>query len=70
MEIEQLGTFFVNGEWVCSPFVMNSGHADNPATFAPCAKSMTAAFISQNDVPHGGLPYNFVRQIIVTLEIF
>ena len=32
----QLGTFFVNGEWVSSPFVTKSGHADNPATFVPC----------------------------------
>ena len=63
----QLGTFFANGEWACSPFVTKSGHADNPATFEPCVKSMTADFISQiHNVPHGGLPYNFVRQICVT----
>ena len=44
----QLGTFFVNGEWACSLFVTKSGHADNPAIFATCVKSMTADFISQN----------------------
>ena len=61
----QLGTFFVNGEWACSPFVTKSGHADNPATFVPCVKSMMADFISQiHNVPHGGLPYNFVRRRI------
>ena len=39
-----------------------SGHADNPATFAPCVKSMTADFNRKIlNVPHGGLPYNFVR---------
>ena len=47
-ECQQLGTFFVNGEWACSPFVTNFGHADNPATFEPCVKSMTADFISEN----------------------
>ena len=63
----QLGTFFVNGECACLPFVTKSGHADNPATFVPCVKSMTAYFILQiNNVPHGGLPYNFVRRILVT----
>ena len=62
--IHQLGTFFVNGEWACSPFVKKSGHADNPANFAPCVKSMTANFIRKiHNVPHGGLPYNFVRRI-------
>ena len=43
---KQFGTFFVNGEWACSPFVPKSGHADNPATFAPCVKSMTVDVIS------------------------
>ena len=63
----QLGTFFVNGEWACSPFVTKSGHADNPATFAPCVKSMAADFNRKiHNVPHGGLPYNFVRRIFVT----
>ena len=47
-----------------------SGHADNPATFAPCVKSMTADFISQNSQcsPRGGgggLPYIFVRQMLL-----
>ena len=57
---------------MCSPFVTKSGHADNPATFVPCVKSMTADFISQiYNVPHGGLPYmNFVRRIFVTEKIF
>ena len=36
----QLGTFFVNGECACSPFVTKSGHADNLATFAACVKSI------------------------------
>ena len=31
----QLGTFSVNGEWACSPFVTKSGHADNSATLYP-----------------------------------
>ena len=44
----QLGTFFVNGECACLPFVTKSGHAENPATFGPCVKSMAADFISQN----------------------
>ena len=44
----QLGTFRVNGACVCSPFVTKSGHAENPATFGPCVKSMAADFISQN----------------------
>ena len=67
----QLGTFFVNGEWACSPFVTKSAHADNPVTFAPCVKSMTADFIRKiHNVPHGGLPYNFVRRIFVTYKIF
>ena len=63
----QLGTFFENGEWVGSPFVTNSGHADNPATFVPCVKSMTADLYRKiHNVPHGGLPYNFIRRIFVT----
>ena len=63
----QLGTFFVNREWACSSFVTKSGHADNPATFAPCVKSMTAYLYRKiHNVPHGGLPYNFVRRIFVT----
>ena len=33
LHIYQLGTFFENGEWACSPFVTKSGHADNPATY-------------------------------------
>ena len=62
----QLGTFFVNGEWACSPFVTKSAHADNPATFAPCVKSMTANFIRKiHIVPHRGLPYNFGRRILL-----
>ena len=63
----QLGTFFVNGEWACSPFVTKSGHADNPVTFAPCVKSMTADLYRKiHNVPHGGSPYNFVRRFFVT----
>ena len=63
----QLGTFFVNGKWACSPFVTKSGHSDNPATFAPCVKSMAAGFNRKiHNVLHGGLPYKFVRQIFVT----
>ena len=68
---DQLDTFFVNGEWVCSLFMTNSGHADKPATFAPCVKSMAAdLYHKMHNVPHGGLPYNFVRQLFFTLEIF
>ena len=53
---QQLGIFSVNGEWACSPFVTKSAHADNPATFAPCVKSMTADFIRKiHNVPHGGI---------------
>ena len=49
----------------------NSTHADNPATFAPCVKSMTAdLYRKMHTVTHGGLPYNFVRQTFVNLEIF
>ena len=52
----QLGTFSVNGEWACSPFVTKSGHADNPATFAPCVKSMAAGFNSKiHNIPHEGI---------------
>ena len=64
-------------EWAFSSFVTKSGHADNPETYAPCVKSMTADFISQNHrcakftkFPTGGLPYNFVRRICFTLKIF
>ena len=60
--LKQLGTFSVNGEWVCSPFVTKSGHADNPATFEPCVKSMATGFNRKiHNVTHGGLPYKFVR---------
>ena len=45
-QCHQLGAFFVNGEWACSPFVAKPGHTDNPATFVPCVKSMTSDFIS------------------------
>ena len=45
---DQLGTFFVNGERACSPFVTKSGHADNPATFAPCVKVYDGKFYTQN----------------------
>ena len=63
----QLGTFSVNGEWAYSPFVTKSGHADNPATFVPCVKSMAAGFNRKiHNFPHGGLSYNFVRRILVT----
>ena len=67
IDSNQLGTFFVNGEWACSPFVTTFGHADNPATFAPCVKSMAAGFNGNihND-PHGGLPYTFFRRTFVT----
>ena len=66
--LDQLGTFFVIGERAGSPFVAKSGHADNPATFAPCVKSMTADFISAKLTmfPTEGLPHNFLRQIFVT----
>ena len=44
-----------------------SAHADNPVTIEPCVKSMTADFIRKiHNVPHGGLPYNFIRRIFVT----
>ena len=38
--IKQLGTIFLNGEWVCLPF----GHDEirTRRWFAPCVKSMTA----------------------------
>ena len=62
----QWDTFFVNGEWVCSPFVTKFGHADNPATFAPCVKSMTSDFTSQNAQCS---TRGFVRQIRVSSEI-
>ena len=46
--IQQLGIFVVKRELIYSPFFTKSGHADNPATFTPCVKSMTANFILQN----------------------
>ena len=54
-EYKQLGTFFVNGKWACSPFLTKSGHADNPTTFVPCVKSMTADF-KFTMFPTGGCP--------------
>ena len=65
----QLGTFSVNGEWAYSPFVTNSGHADNPTTFVPCVKSMAAGFNRKiHNFPHGGLPYKSVRRILVRIS--
>ena len=67
--VQQFGMFVVKGELIYSPFLTKSGHADNPATFAPYVKSMAANFISQNSqFSQGRLPYKFVRQIFVTLE--
>ena len=67
MQHSQLGTFSVNGEWACSPFVTKSGHTDNPATFGPCVKSMATGFDHKiHNVPHGGLSYKLDRLILVT----
>ena len=56
------GHFLRNGKWAYSPFVTKSGHADNPAIFVPCVKSMAAGFNRKiHNFPHEGLPDKFVR---------